>query len=100
MNESVVIRKNPNIVHRTIGDETVLVPVLKTNREMSCIYTLNKTAARVWELVNGKTSLAGIKKQISREFDTCAAEIDEELNKLLKDLQEAEAIIVVNKTRG
>jgi len=94
MDTKVVVRKNPNIVRRDIGDETVLVPVLKTNREMNCIYTLNRTAARVWDMFDGKTSLSAIKTKLLHEFDASPEEMDRELANLLKDLDEAKAILM------
>jgi hypothetical protein len=91
--DKAVFRRNPNIVRRDIGEETVLVPVLKTSKEMNCIYTLNKSAARVWDLLDGKTDLSEIKTRILREFDTTDEEVDKELELLIKDLDEAEAIL-------
>lgn len=90
----VVVRRNPNIVRRDIGDETVLVPVLKTNKEMNCIYTLNKSAARVWDMFDGKTNLSVIRTKLLHEFDASLEEIDRELANLIHDLDEAKAILM------
>ncbi|GAG05978.1 unnamed protein product, partial [marine sediment metagenome] len=53
MQETVVLRKNPDMVTRVIDDETILLPIYKTSDEINCIYTLNKVASRVWELIDG-----------------------------------------------
>jgi hypothetical protein len=92
MKESVVLKKNPNIVSRTIEDETILMPIYKTSDEINCIYTLNKVAARIWELIDGKRNLAKIKKTLLQEFDTTEKELDKELTKFLKDLKEIKAV--------
>lgn len=92
MQDSSVLKKNHDIVCRTIEDETILMPIYKTSDEINCIYTLNKVAARVWELIDGKRNLAKIKKTLSEEFDATEKELNKELAKLLKDLGEIKAI--------
>ena len=92
MKESVVLKKNPNIVSRTIEDETILMPIYKTSDEINCIYTLNKVAARIWELIDGKRSLEKIKKRLLEEFDVTEKGLNKELDKFLKDLKEIKAV--------
>jgi hypothetical protein len=92
MVNSTLLRKNPDMVTRVIEDETILLPIYKTSDEINCIYTLNKPASRVWELINGKRTLAQIKKEVLSEFDTTDAEVDKEMAALLKDLKEIKAV--------
>jgi len=90
--DSMVLKKNPDIVSRTIEDETILMPIYKTSDEINCIYTLNDCAARIWQLIDGKKNLGKIKKMLLGEFDTDEKELDKELDKFLKDLKEIKAI--------
>ena len=92
MDDTAILSKNPNIVTRVIGEEMILLPVYKTSDEINCIYTLNKVAARVWEMFDGKKTLKKIKEQALKEFDATPAEVDKEMAGLLKDLQEIQAI--------
>lgn len=92
MQDSTVLKKNPDIVSRTIEDETILMPIYKTSDEINCIYTLNDVGARIWELIDGKRSLTKIKKTLLEEFDTTEKELNTELDKFLKDLKEIKAI--------
>ena len=92
MGNETVVSKNKNIVSRAIGDEVVLVPVYKTSKEINCIYSLNKVAARVWDLLDGKRSVFEVKKQLTKEFDGTEIEIDKVLHNFLKDLKEANVI--------
>lgn len=92
MKETVILRKNPDMVTRVIEDETILLPIYKTSDEINCIYTLNKTASRAWELINGKRALAQIKKELLKEFDATPREVDKEMANFLKDLKEIKAI--------
>lgn len=92
MPDTVVLRKNPDMVTRVIDDETILVPVYKTSDEINCIYTFNKVASRVWDLIDGKKTVGEIKGQVLKEFDTTPEDTDKEMRKLLKDLEEIKAI--------
>jgi tRNA uridine 5-carbamoylmethylation protein Kti12 len=92
MQESKVLRKNKDMVTRVIDDETILLPIYKTSDEINCIYTLNKVASRVWELIDDKRTPLEIKNKVLKEFDTTPREVDKEMQKLLKDLKEIKAI--------
>ncbi len=92
MLNSAVLRKNPDMVSRVIDNETILLPIYKSSDEINCIYTLNKVASSVWELINGKRTLPQIKQQILKNFDATSSEVDREMNKFLKDLREIKAI--------
>ena len=93
MKETVALRKNKNMVARVIDDETMLLPIYKTSEEINCIYTLNKVASRIWELIDGKRTLGKIKNKVLKEFDTTPQEVDKEMRKLLKDLKEIKAVV-------
>ena len=92
MKETMVLRKNPDMVTRVIDDETILVPIYKTSDEINCIYTLNKVASRIWEMFDGKKTLGQIKKKLLNKFDATPKEIDKKMQKLLEDLKEIKAI--------
>ena len=92
MKKTVILHKNSNMVTRVIEDETILLPIYKSSDEINSIYTLNKVASEVWNLINGKRSLVEIKKEILEKFDTTPEEVDKEMEKFLKDLQETKAV--------
>lgn len=92
MNEKKVLRKNKDMVTRRIEDETILVPIYKTSDEINSIYTLNKSASRVWEMIDGKTTLAVIQKRLFEEFDVTPQEMSRQMAHLLKELQEIKAV--------
>jgi tRNA uridine 5-carbamoylmethylation protein Kti12 len=83
------------MVTRVIDDETILLPLYKTSEEINCIYTLNKVASGIWNLINGRRTLAEIKSEVLRKFDTTPEEVDREMAKFLKDLKEIKAIVSV-----
>jgi len=87
------LRKNKNMVARVIDGETILLPIYKSSDEINCIYSLNKPASRIWEMIDGKRTLADIKNKVLKEFDTTPKEVDKEMQNLLKDLKDIEAIV-------
>lgn len=93
MKEKVVLKKNPDVVTRQIDKETILVPIFNRSDEMNCIYTLNRAASIVWDMLDGKRTVAEIKKTVLRKFDTNPKNAEKKLQGLLKDLREIKAVL-------
>ncbi len=85
--------KSDSIVFRKIGDEFILVPIRHNVGDLDSIYTLNETAARIWELIDGKRNLHEIKNMMIEEFDVTPAEAE---NDLIEHLQQLEGIKAVS----
>lgn len=85
-------RHDPNIVSRLIAGETILVPIRKNVGDMESIYTLNETAARAWELIDGRRPAAEVLAQMVSEFEVDPAEAERDLTELLHDLCEIGAL--------
>ncbi|MFH1190777.1 MAG: PqqD family protein, partial [Candidatus Omnitrophota bacterium] len=77
--------QNHYLLGRIYEEETILLPIYKTSDEINCIYTLNKAASRVWELLDGKRMLAELKDKLLKEFDGTPEEVDKETRKLAFD---------------
>ena len=92
MKEKAILGRNPNMVMRIIGGETILLPVYKSSKEINCVYTLNKDASLIWEMIDGKRTLGEIKKHVLKKFDTTLQETDKKIEKLLKDLKQIKAL--------
>src|SRR5262249_9709325 len=71
-------RSSPDALAERVGDEMVVVD-LKTDR----IYSLNKTAARIWELLCGDCDRSEIERRILEEFDVTPAELAEAIDDLV-----------------
>ena len=85
--------KSDSIVFRKIGDEFILVPIRHNVGDLDSIYTLNETAARIWELIDGKRSLHEIKNMMIEEYDVTPAGAE---NDLIEHLQQLEGIKAVS----
>ena len=92
MDEKKVLKKSPQIVTREIEGEVILLPLYKSSKDLSYIYTLNETAAVAWGLIDGKKTLGQIKTKLMNEFKVSEGKLTKQLNTLMKDLRSIKAI--------
>jgi hypothetical protein len=70
------------VVSRRLGEEVILVN-LKTDR----VYALNPTAARLWELLAARRSVASIERKLAEEFSADGAKLSRDVAKLVATLR-------------
>ena len=80
-------RASPDALATRVGDEIVLVHTA-TDR----IYVLNRTGARVWELLCGDLDRTEIESRLAEEFDVAHADLAAEVDSLLASLVESRLI--------
>lgn len=85
------MRPSSDVVARRLDDELVLVN-LKTSR----IYTLNRTGARLWELLAEGNDRDAIEAELLHEFDVPRSQLEAEIDELLVDLGRASLIDVIS----
>jgi hypothetical protein len=87
--EQSVYRRNPEVSFTRFGDE-MLVVVPKLSWQL----VLNGTGARVFELLDGRASIAAIAGTIAGEFadGPTAAEVVDDVRGVLTDLEEKGAV--------
>jgi len=88
-----VFKKSDAIVFRKIGEECILVPIRQGVGDMESIYTLNETAARIWDLLDGRAKGTEIRDKIAEEFDVTPEEAETDLVHHLKELAGIRAIV-------
>jgi hypothetical protein len=76
------------VVSRTAPDELVLIH-LQTDR----IFVLNRTAARIWELLSDRHDEVAVTRRLTDEFEVTEPEIASEITELLATLTR-EALIL------
>jgi hypothetical protein len=81
-------KPHPDVVWRRVGDETVVVN-LKTNR----IYSLNRTGARLWELISAGHDAEAAAATLLTEFDVDEGELRKEIEAALEHLAQAGLIL-------
>lgn len=83
------IRPSADVVAQRLGDEVVLVH-LRTNQ----IFTLNRTGARFWELVEAGSDLPSVRNALLAEFEVDEAALAGDLEGFVAALSEEELIDV------
>ena len=61
--------RSPSVVTRKTGNEYVLVPVTNNIADMTSVYTLNETGTFIWELIDGKKSVADLIIAVIDKYD-------------------------------
>lgn len=87
-----VLRPSKDVVFRVLEDEAVLVH-LETNR----IYSLNPSGARFWQLFADGWGQTEIRRELCREFDVSAEQVDAEIDGLLASL-ESEGLVTTDRS--
>ncbi|MBN2494508.1 MAG: PqqD family protein [Deltaproteobacteria bacterium] len=72
LDDSTRLARSDRVATRWIGDEVLLVPIRSDPGEPVGLYTLNRTAAAIWELVDGSRTLADLASAICARFEVAA----------------------------
>jgi hypothetical protein len=78
---STRLRSSPDALATRVGDEIVLVD-LRTDR----IYSLNRTAARIWELMCEDCDRTEVERRMLDEFEVSPAELAEAIDDLIASM--------------
>lgn len=92
--KKAVYHRSPSIVSKTIGEESILVPIREDVRDLSGkVYILKGAGVRIWELVDGKTPVEGIEEAIINEFRIKPEIADKDTGPFLRQLEEKKLVI-------
>ena len=87
--------RNEQFISRRIADEFLLIPVANQLNGDNWLFVLNEVGARIWELIDRDRSVQQIGQRLLEEFDTTPKQLEEDLLRLLDQLQELGAIEAV-----
>jgi hypothetical protein len=89
MSEILEIRyeQHPEVVFRRIADEAILVPTWRQTADFENLYALSDTGARIWQLIDGRRSLAQVCEQMIQEYDADADEIVADVTEFVQHLE-------------
>lgn len=85
---TTIFRHVGDIRYRIIDDEAVVI-----RQRAGEVLGLNPTGARLLELIDSKTSVEGLVDVLASEFEMERAEIERDVLRFLKELQEAGVIV-------
>src|SRR5262245_39313138 len=74
---------NPNVTFQRLGDDLVVV-----NLESDTIYTLNTTAAVVWEMLHNGSDGETVHARLLADYSVDEETIDRELNNAIEKLKD------------
>jgi hypothetical protein len=66
---NAIYTKSPDVVYRKIADEFVLVPIRQKAVDLKSIFTLNDTAAFIWENIDGVNPVSAIIEKLAGEHE-------------------------------
>ncbi len=89
-----------DFVCRKIAGETLLVPVANRVADGNELFVLNETGARVWELAGEGRCAGEIKSRLLEEFDAAPEQVEQDLTRLLGELESVGALEPAPPARG
>jgi hypothetical protein len=89
MSEILGIRyeRHPEVVFRTIAHEAILVPTWRQTADFENLYALSDTGAQIWQLIDGKRSLAEVCDRMIEEYDADADRIVADVTEFVQHLE-------------
>ncbi len=87
--------RNEQFISRRIAEEFLLIPVANQLNGDNWLFVLNEVGARIWELIERGRSVQQIEQLLLEEFDATPEQLEEDLLRLLRQLQEVGAIEAV-----
>lgn len=86
---TTTFRPRPDCVTRSIGDETIIVPVRSHVADLDAIYTLNEVGSVIWRCLDGQTRFDQIVSSLCAIYDVDTAEAAQDAVEFLHVLQAA-----------
>lgn len=90
-----VYRKHPEAICRLIDEEPVIIPLGSdvAMADLGAFYILkNKTAAYIWELIDGKKTVGRIIEAVLKRFQVQARKAETDVVRFIKELDNAKMI--------
>lgn len=68
---------SPDVVAREIADDFIVVPLVAGIGDADDeLYTLNDTGRAIWDLLDGRRTLAEVSADLEHEFDAPSAQLE------------------------
>ena len=81
-----------DLAWRIIDGEAVIVSLADQKGHSEELCLLNETATRIWELIDGKSTIEAIVKQVAEEYDVDAQTMQSQVGRFLITLAKSELI--------
>lgn len=84
--------RDSSFVARRVAGELLLVPIRRNASEMEGLFTLNETAAFIWDMLDGTKSLEQLCDGLAGAFDVSPEQAESDIQELLLQLVEIGAV--------
>jgi hypothetical protein len=79
---SQIYKKDASLPWRRFGEQAVIV-----NKNPEIVHVANDVGIRVWELLDGKSTLEAIIQQMAREYEASLEQISGDVCELITELE-------------
>jgi hypothetical protein len=88
-------RHSEEVASRKILDEVLLVPIRTSSKQKLGVYTLNETAAWLWEKMDGSVTCAQLVDAMTGRFEVDPGQARRDVEVLCRDLLSCGAIVPI-----
>lgn len=81
-----VLVRSQAVVSRSVGGETLIVPVRGKVGDLASIYSFNTTGSLIWKLLDTPTTLTEIAAAMAREFDVTRAQAESDALRFVEEM--------------
>ena len=89
-------KQSPDVVERTVREARILVPLTQDTARLDSIYTLNATAALIWDRARSGVSEPEIAAELAQRFDVDAQRAAADVATILNDLVAMKALTLAS----
>lgn len=79
--------RSSSVVARTIGGETLIVPVRRGVGDLASIYSLNEIGTLTWEAMKEPTGLDSLIRQVVTTYEVTPERARQDLTQFLSELE-------------
>jgi hypothetical protein len=87
-----IYARDENLVFRRIGEEVILVPIRRQAADLEAIYTINETGASIWEMLDGRRTLAEIRDALTTEYEVTTEAAQADVLEFIQMLEEFQGV--------
>ena len=92
--------KNNQCVTRSIGGETIIVPVRSGVGDLDSIYTLNEVGTSIWNLIDDTRSVEQVIEEITNQYEVEREEAAKDVSEFLSLLRDEKLIRLSAERKG
>ena len=87
--ENACFSQAQDLVARSIGGETLIVPVRNRVGDLDAIYSLDTVSSMIWGLIDGQTSLGQVLNAVCDAYDVDPEQAANDIAEFLSSLESA-----------